>query len=529
MSQASTASVNTKSTNKTGWKSSAQQELERVSLLLQNYEKANVELKDEIFRLNEVQGIHIKRLQDMDKGQKQLLKKIKSLEVSLKYEKVAGEGLRKRGNNFEASVVEYQEKATNAEKKVDYYQGKNEELEESLQHERSTRLQLLHEKNKLFQELKELKKKSNNQESELVNCHQRITDYIQRIETLTEQVSRQEQLLKYQSKEFVDVSRDIIRVKEDLLKAKEQLLSEYEEKHHFHFSVDLLQKEISYLRKELITHATNHSERSYTSFHHSHPNQFAITNQVNTYTAKRYDTSNFVENRTFTSKNNEASETDHFPTRQTNNHHRIAYEPSLSLSQSVVTPLNHEPSQLMPPSTASTDHSLRSHSESRLSTAQPSSRPTTNAVSRLTTADRPRGALDYLEVTNKDSINFNNKERMDMLEWIRNSGKELSKLKSDGSKQSKRDPLSPAIKSSIKNIQQSYGGKSIHGDDEDEEEELKDSKDSSFITRRDLERRSIFVGSGLGFRQDDKLDKKLKDLQAGSTKQMLRKILETID
>jgi hypothetical protein len=602
------ASVNSKG-SKSSWNSRSnayQEEVERLQRVLNDYESVNKDLQDEIQRMKEIEEVHKKRLQDYDKLHKQFQKKIKSLEVSLKYEKVASEGLRKRGNTFEANVQEYKEKATYSEQKRTYFSEQNVDLESTLQHERSTRLQLLHEKNKIFHELQEWKKKYGVIEKENLEKNQKIVLYIQQIETLTEKSQRQDDLLDLQADEFLVLSKDLTSTKENLLKTKEQLLQAVNEKSNFHFSIDLLQKEISFLRREIILSSENTTNKSYSAFHPNHKQQYMITNEVNAVTSKRYNDSKFRYDHSFSgnhskqqllleNNNRNELETSSFitPLNQSLRQQQLQLQQQ-SMSMSGEFPSLFDGStvteQLKSPNTATgggLGHSQSlSHTQPQQSITTSSAPSTRGLVSRLSTADRPRGALDYLSTTNKESANFNNKERVEMLDWIRTSGNEIAShhpLSANHSKR-KQGPSGEELnlKLSLENMQKAYSGGSVvssksgnntskmsssplksqsvsqldlghslssqqqqkQGDERQEEsydeedfifdEELKRKRKEAAQTKKnknntDYSKKSLYVSSGLNYKHPEELDQQLKDLQSGSTKQILKKILQTID
>ena len=331
------------------------------------------------------------------------------------------------------------------------------------------------------------------------------------------------------------------------------LLQEAREKSNFHFSVDLLQKEISFLRKELILSSENTTNKSFSAFHPQRKDHYQITNEVNKLTSKRYNESNFRADRTFTRKNDGSDGS------------RIGDDLN---QQSLITPLNQSSQQQSASPSLNDFPSLFSASESRLLTAgsvstrkgidtassyisgtddgessvQSLHEGPRNIVSRLSTTDRPRGALDYLTVTNKDSGNFNNKERVQMLEWIRASGNEIAAQNSQQKGKMQASPEKFILRQSVDKMRKAYGssegtpGRSAKqkeeddsrydfGSDNDEDETDFDKK----LAAKDYSRRSLYVGSGLNYKHNEALDSQLKELQSGSTKQILKRILHNID
>jgi hypothetical protein len=435
-----------KSASSTSWNSRAhEQELERLNRIVLDFEKSNFEHKEEIDRLKGVESLHLKRLQEYDKQQKQLLKRIKSMEVSLKYEKAAVEGLRKRGNSFEASFVTLKEESLTIQDKLQIYTLQNEEYQRTLQHERSTRLQLMHEKNQLALQFQEILKKHRSVDNQLSQSNSKIVDLIQQAETLTELSRRQEVFIHSQSEEFGKLSEELVRVKGHLLKMKEDLLNKCLENSGFHFSVDVLQKEISYLRKELISNSKSQTNRCYAAFHSKNKSQYAITDQVNRLTASRF----------------EASKSD------------AGKFGCFLLSDGI-------------------PGSIRDSSAS-----SPERVSSTQSVTRLSTANRPRGALDFLSATGKDSAGFNNLERVSMLESIR-AGEWPYQFSLHSSALDLALPAQHAVLPKKSTDQLS------------------------------LDKRSLFIGSGLNLKHNEDIDRKLKDLQSGSTKQILKKILNKV-
>jgi hypothetical protein len=437
MIQLNSANISVKSVAKSvssaSWNSRAHdQELERLNRIVLDFEKSNFEYKEEIDRLKGVESLHLKRLQEYEKQQKQLLKKVKSLEVSLKYEKAAVEGLRKRGNSFEASFVDLKEKSLTSDEKLQVCSLQNEEYQRTLQHERSTRLQLLHEKNKLASLLQDLSVSYRSIENQLSQSSMKIIDLSQQVETLQDLSRRQEVFIHSQSEEFVMLSVELEKAKGQILKVKEDLLQKCLENSGFHFSVDVLQKEISYLRKELITTSKSQTNRSYAAFHSKNKSQYPITDQVNRLTACRL---------------------------------------SVSLG----------------------DETFGLTGDTSLYSTQPAAN---QSIARLSTANRPKGALDFLSVT--DSSGFNNRERVGVLESIKSCERIYV------SSTSSLDGILP--------LQVDY-----------------DCLAKKSTDQISLDKRSLFIGSGLHLKHNEEIDRKLKELQSGSTKQILKNILNKVE
>lgn len=284
------------------WKSAShEQELEHVNKLMLDYEQANLALKDKLEIAKRTEENQIKHIQELEKLKTQQIKKIKSLEVSLKIEKATSEGIKKRSNAFEAEAHEYKEIEKLNKVKIKFYMNENEESLNTLQHERSTRLQLLHEKHNIAKEYAVLYQKYHELEEEHRSNNIMLIEKLQSLERLMQKKQQQDALLKLQSYEMIELNAEILQLKECSLQVQQKLLSREKISDRHLLQLDVMQQEISHLRKSLTVQATtgagagaggmDQTNKSYAAYQHRTPDQYPITRLVNSITAHRYDTS----------------------------------------------------------------------------------------------------------------------------------------------------------------------------------------------------------------------------------------------
>lgn len=274
------------------WKpNSHAEELEHMHGLMLDYERSNMDLKEKLEIEKRTEDNQIKHIHDLEKQKGQLMKKIKGLEVSLKFEKAAGEGIKRRSNTFEAEAHEYKEINKLNKEKLKYFSDQNEELLATLQHERSTRLQLLHEKHNITKEYAVLYEKYRQLEEEHRTNNIMLIDKLKSVERLMQRKQEQDSLLKLQSYEMIQLNAEILQLKECSMQVQQKLLSREKVSDTHLLKLDILQQEISHLRKELTVNAMDYTNKSYAAYQHKTPSQYPITTMVNALTANRYDTS----------------------------------------------------------------------------------------------------------------------------------------------------------------------------------------------------------------------------------------------
>eukprot|EP00981_Chlorochromonas_danica_P004630 scaffold919_cov153-Ochromonas_danica.AAC.13 len=297
-------------------------------------------------------------------------------------------------------------------------------------------------------------------------------------------------MISAQTEEMVTLNREVARREEECMQMQ-RILGEHSGAHaKYNRSLDIMQQEISRLRNELSNLADTSSRRSHSVWNaEMSPAQRSLVDSVNRLTSQRFEESSFT--------------TDHvFSTRA-----------ALSASQDLVS----EGSSRGLQSTG------RSHSRS------PSSRPSRatpqsplKPVTPLVSAQRPRSTMD----DPAKPAYFDSQERREMLSWIRQTASRESpqpagSLSSPSSSSAHLSFTLPQLRSTadLSSPSTSHSEQQLRKTGQKRQGALQKKSSTS------EGRRTLFVGSGLGFRHNAALDKDLHRLQQGSTKQILRRML----
>ncbi len=317
-------------------------EIERLSHLLWHYETVNVDQKKLLEHQQKQRDGLIIRIQEMEKFIKGLQKKIKSLESTLKFEKIAAEGIKKKSNTFESELFASQELTAHNAEKAQVYAQKVEDYLLQLQQERCNRLQLIHEKESYIDKYEETLSKLSKVEEDNRSLAQQNLNNLQKVETLLSQNQSASQLLTIQSDEIIRLNNEVEELRQRLSSTNKSLLKEENNHSVYLRQMDILHQEISFLRKQLIMHnipynqsagasasvqsydnssiksslgdaatvksTLSSTEKSWAGFQpFKSPQENKITKEANRITAYRYSESEFCDKNIFSNRNREAT------------------------------------------------------------------------------------------------------------------------------------------------------------------------------------------------------------------------------
>lgn len=438
-----------------GWVSSSHaKEVERLTHLLWHYETVNQDQKEQLDLLQTSRDGLIDRIQSMETEKKRLMKKLRSSELSLKYEKSATEGLRKKTGLLDKELLDVKEMLQKAQLHETDLGGRKSTLEEELHEERAYRLQLVHEKEKLQGDIARLEAQLSTVEKNNAEVNDRLLAAQQRLETLEARNTRQEKLISMQSQEILALNTEILHTKEDNLRKTRHVLAEQANHSDYHLTIDAMQEEISHLRKQLTLHAPSQSAKgvaahqpSFTTISDVAEERKRITDVVNFKTAQRFKKSHFVPNATFRTKNehesNLAASAAYVNLHPRDHIARSALQNMLEEKAVEGSELNGKswisdqfPSEIQLPNVS--QQQVKRGVPSR-GTGRSLSPP---MLSPLATRDRPRNALDINSsslhsnpLTNDDDNAafdashdyFDNPQRQALLQWIRTASRQASR------------------------------------------------------------------------------------------------------
>lgn len=474
-----------------GWVStSLPKEIERLTQLLWHYETVNLDQKNQLDNLVTSRDNLVDRIQKHDQEDKRKAKQFRSLELQLKYEKSASEGLRKKTGHLEKELMDLKEVLDKSQNHENDLGRRRVTLEEELKEERAYRLQLVHEKEKLREEIVRLTSLLQQIEKQNVETTQRVLDLQQQLETSNSRADRQEKLIKVQSEEIVSLNAELMRLKERFMGKTRDLLEEQRSHADYHFTMDKMQEEISYLRKELTVSNQDQSIRNIASSINQKKTreQNATTKLVNTKTSQRYNVSHFREDGTFSrvhqqqSASSSSLATSSLMNLESKSKKRkkILDSPPDEDTVSPQSPRGKSwisdsfpPQSLKEFSSEFRQMGRIASPQSRSSTANRSKYSGSHPLlSPLATRDRPRDSLNFaqpnVDVDNETQAYFNNPDRVALLHWIRTTSRQsdrserLPQQSSSAERSVKQDPALVRRVTELKQVYQQPSKESLN-------------------------------------------------------------------
>jgi hypothetical protein len=227
-------------------------EIDRLTKLMAHYEGANLDHIQTIQTLNQTHEANAKRILELEKLKVQQNKTVKSLEGRMKFDKIAADGIKKKYDLLQVEVrdIKFANEQLNAERTE--HVAKIEQLTTDLNQNRSDKLKFMHENAKLLKQNAELMKNESNAEMDAVVAR---TDLLSKLEAL-ENVMKTNETFKRtvdtQSAEVLMSSHRIYDLQQQLLSTRDHVVQLEAMSAEYNHTIDVLQHEISRLRKELM-------------------------------------------------------------------------------------------------------------------------------------------------------------------------------------------------------------------------------------------------------------------------------------
>lgn len=489
------------------------QEVQRLTTLLAHYEEQNGHQRRQLEDAAETKEAHIERIRLLEQEKAALTKKLRSVEVAFKFEKVASDGSRKKLHTMEIDVLDLRAKSANLQTELDMVSKREKALLLTLQQERISRLQLLHEKESLLRANELIQRTLALTEADNTDAHQRLLGHLQRLESLMEQTGVQERLLAAQSQEIVVLNGELMETK-DKSRALACTLGDQAATHaSFQHVIDFMQQEVSRVRKELSDASVSASARSHSLPGPAHANN-ALVDKVNQLTASRFNDSSFTTDHVFSTRSSGALPPSPMHSSSSSKQRAVSQATHLAREQAAECVAG------MPlPGSGG-------HAEGRWSAVTSAA-----AVTPLTSAQRPRSTADQHVPPTGSLAHFNSPERVEMLSWIRSSGT----IQSRGGR-SRSDLCTSSAAEDLGTSKLSLSSTfllpslAFNNSTADDSSATPTTALSASVKRRRKAApnlgKSLFIGQGLALKHNAQLDADLRDLQAGSTKQILQRILK---
>ena len=226
-------------------------DIDRLNKLVAYYESVNLDQIQQIANYKQTQEASAKSILEYEKSKKQLQKTIKSLEGRMKFDKIAAEGLKKKFNLLEVDVRELSHSNEQMNLEIDKDKSMIAQLKEDLNNNRSDKLKFMHENANLKKQVASLTSSETDASADAVFAR---TDLLSKLQMLDNTMSHNESLQRTvaaQSAEVLTLTHEKHDLHEKLLAAKKQVVSLEVMTAEHNRTIDILQHEVSRLRKEL--------------------------------------------------------------------------------------------------------------------------------------------------------------------------------------------------------------------------------------------------------------------------------------
>lgn len=242
------------------------EEIARLNQILKMYETENLrlvrdnEVKDSIIDANQMKQAQ------MEKERQGNVKKLKTLEGTLKFERIAAEGLTKKAGVLEIECTLLKEDKLAIEDKLVRFQRRVEQLESTFNKDRSKLLQNIHEIELLSIQNANCERRASEAEERLRTSQTEMLTKLQIAETLIAKTERQQRTVHEQADEMLALTREVYELRmrknelTEIVAEQEKKISVYETR------TESLNAEIHRLRRELLDIAQTHSQKSLAFF-----------------------------------------------------------------------------------------------------------------------------------------------------------------------------------------------------------------------------------------------------------------------
>lgn len=241
---------------------SAKDDIARLSKLLYEYETVNQQQKLDIESLNKKTEATGERFMAIQRENQGLSKKIKSLNDTLKFERISLEGIRKKFNLNDVEVRDLRKDKQNFILEITLVRQRAADLEVSVNSDRSKRLQLMHENEVLRMNAAEWEVQEKAAREDQRKAQASLMDKLMQFDRLFGVNEVQKKTIDSQSNEMIALSKEVNILQERNMYLNQLLSDRGNEIAENRKVNDILQQEIFRLRKELINMSTNITERS---------------------------------------------------------------------------------------------------------------------------------------------------------------------------------------------------------------------------------------------------------------------------
>lgn len=245
-----------------GWVApSAGGDIERLTNLLYHYEVMNFNQQRDIDHYKGTYEALAKTIGDQEREKLKTNKKMKTLESTMKYDKIASDGIKKKYNLLEIEVKDLRAARDVLTTDLNHYKAENLELLDMLNEDRSNRLKLMHENDKLKKHNAFLVQMQSEAEQCNVKANNILLERLHQLESLVAINKVQSATISGQSQEMLVLTAEVETLKSEALDISSQVIEHSETNASLKNVIRLLQDEVSRLRRELTVAAMDSSHR----------------------------------------------------------------------------------------------------------------------------------------------------------------------------------------------------------------------------------------------------------------------------
>jgi len=237
-------------------------DVSRLNKLVTYYESVNLDQIQQISNLKQTQEANVKTILEYEKNKKILTKTIKSLEGRMKFDKIAADGTKKKFNLLEYEVREI--KHTNDQMSAERSDDKTmiSQLREDLNSNRSDKLKFMHENAILKKQSAALAANESSASADAVFARSDLLDKLQTLDNVMVENETLRRTVSAQSEEMLTLSHEQHDLNEKLFAANKQVVNLELMTAEYNRTIDILQHEISRLRKELASSSHSFNVKS---------------------------------------------------------------------------------------------------------------------------------------------------------------------------------------------------------------------------------------------------------------------------
>ncbi|KAJ1409972.1 hypothetical protein B484DRAFT_455966 [Ochromonadaceae sp. CCMP2298] len=237
-------------------------ELVRLNGLIKFYEGANLDQQQKLETAGATYEANSKRIYDLEALKKTLQKNVKSLEGKAKFDKIASEGIKKKFNVAEFDMRELKAYKVLALVERAEHVSVIKQQQMDLNSNRADKLRFMHENAILRRKNADLSASEGGASSDALLARGDLLSRLQTLDNALVLTDTQQRTIDAQSEEMLSLHRELYDMGERVVGANRQVIELELMCSEYNRTIDVLQKEVSRVRRELMTSSASVNTRS---------------------------------------------------------------------------------------------------------------------------------------------------------------------------------------------------------------------------------------------------------------------------